>query len=1187
MSQNLLLNPDLLKAATTHPHRVTCFTPLNSDGQQYYTTDDYGNLTRPDGWSLWCVHAREARHAWDPGNKLGWVVPEVKLTEALFNADGSLQKMVYPERWYQGARSIAFFNTWKTSCGGLAQSVQVTPGKTYRFQMYAHAWDSNRDDPKCSGGAGCEAFAMKWNEIPTRYAGDQKKIDALQSTLFRVGIDPNGGDDPLSPDIVWSDEWAIYNAFAPVAVEAKAQSDTITVFTMAMNRWMTKHNDRYMTRLSLTEVGSVAPPSVTPPPISPSPADGLKRSPASVHLIGDNGFLDMVKKLKAQGVSVTGVKACVSIGVLKDVKAIDPNIVTLGRLMKGVHSDVNVEGPSFTGDLKVEAMRVMNSLLPAWEQHRSYVDIWEVINEQDPIGPDGHKRMADFFHYLLNIAEPEGYRIAALSYSMGVPEYNEMEAVASTGLLRRLKENNHGLALHEYASPMNRYFGDAIPGATANPFRGPLAFRYRFWEDFVGGPDGMPDVYLTEVNVAQKLTEMDSEDWYNQMLWYMEGVAQDPYVKMANIFTLGRLGDAWKSFDISLEPYRSQYMRLVLATAGKQEAPQPPVIIEPTPLPVEPYDKTYNVVEADIPIERRKAIYARCADLQQTVGPAATDAVAWAKELLDAGKSVTMVVWDRKPEDYQRWRDWAANIDSRIVVVFEGPGEGQGSGSSGVPWDRDISMKLSRRTDYQNFTDPEIKGRGWQKSLSEVTGVTIHHHGSLGTPEATARDHTNRDGGTPSIHYHIWIERDGTVFLVAPIEERLWHDHNWDYAKHMNHNLAVVLNGALHKYPPTDAQLASLIKVLKWAVAHPEMRITKDNIKGHMDRKAITVCPGWLTAASGYWKNDFLRLWEGVPQKEVTGVHAAPILSAPACGMDTELLRLRSLRRKPRWYKQLYNGDPGVLTWIKRLKGEGIEPVIRMYAPGSHLPGRNPVVAAHIQSVVNAGAVYIEGMNEPNIEMANANWHDRNQVAALAASWWADAKAIIAAGGKAAFPAMAPTDRGAINQTVSGVAWAEQIFEWIGTRYLDEMRQYLKEGKIWLAVHVSPFNKPFDFNPQQPGYVDDFCLLYYEYLQELFRGCYGIVPITISTEGGVYSPKHMKDLTFPVVDGRVVSDYGLVLYDDATWGDYVWKLDDFLRQRGTLDGMCPWTFSDQGVHDTRWHGCGWYDINGHPRSPAA
>jgi len=630
------------------------------------------------------------------------------------------------------------------------------------------------------------------------------------------------------------------------------------------------------------------------------------------------------------------------------------------------------------------------------------------------------------------------------------------------------------------------------------------------------------------------------------------------------------MGEGWSRYD--MRTMWPELCDMMLRVSGRENAlppdvaPQPPVNV----LPVAPYDKRYNVVEADIPLARRFEIYAFCAETQQTVGPAATDAVSWATELLDAGKSVVMAVWDRKTEDRPAWIVWAYNIDPRIEVEF------MGTSPPDVIWDRDVTEGLPYRTDIPEF--PE----GWSlRSLDEIDALTFHHTYGAVDPADMYWYVYEKDGvGRPSQPYTLWIMGDGEIVKANELEWACYHDHTG----YPNYHLSVGVAGRLDTAPPTQAQLESMVKVANWAVDHPEMQILDSDITGHMDW-TTTECPGWSSQGSGYWKNTFLNMWHPV-DSQVTGVHAAPILSAPVNGMDNEISRLRSLREIPNWYKLLYNGDHGMLTWIRLLKDSGIEPVVRLYEPGSHLPGRNPRVVLHAAEVVAAGGEFIEGMNEPNIEMANADWHNLSQANTLAQSWWDDAMYIISVGGKAAFPAMAPTDRGAVNQTVSGVEWFNRIMDWAVDYHYEEFKSYVEQGKIWLAVHVSPFNKLFDFDPEQDGYVDDFCILYYEYLQDQFYEELGSIPVTISTEGGAYSPSHMHDLTFPVVNGFVVDGDGLPIYNDAGWGDYTWDLDSFLRKHNTLDGMCSWTFSDQGVADQRWVGSGWYDKNGAPRSPA-
>jgi hypothetical protein len=86
----------------------------------------------------------------------------------------------------------------------------------------------------------------------------------------------------------------------------------------------------------------------------------------------------------------------------------------------------------------------------------------------------------------MDIADREGYHLGLFSYSLGVPEWEEMRAVVETGVFGQAKAGGHALALHEYAYPMNKWFGGPLPGRPTYPTRGPPACRYRWWyEDFL------------------------------------------------------------------------------------------------------------------------------------------------------------------------------------------------------------------------------------------------------------------------------------------------------------------------------------------------------------------------------------------------------------------------------------------------------------------------------------------------------------------------------------------------------------------------------------------------------------------------------------------------------------------------------------------------------------------------------
>jgi hypothetical protein len=139
--------------------------------------------------------------------------------------------------------------------------------------------------------------------------------------------------------------------------------------------------------------------------------------------------------------------------------------------------------------------------------------------------------------------------------------------------------------------------------------------------------------------------------------------------------------------------------------------------------------------------------------------------------------------------------------------------------------------------------------------------------------------------------------------------------------------------------------------------------------------------------------------------------------------------------------------------------------------------------------------------------------------------------------------------------------------------------EWLRAGDLWLAVHTADFGRAFNYPAVTAEGLDDMCLLGYEPLQTHVARRFGVTPVTMSTEGGVYSPSHL---------GNTPPD-GLgwpVTYTEEAWGPRVKAMFEFLEQRGTLAAMMPWTGTDERVHDPRWLHCGWFDASGNPRSPA-
>lgn len=147
-----------------------------------------------------------------------------------------------PPRVRSGEKSQHYFSFWSTHEGGLMQQVNVVENGRYCFSSWGQAWSSR------------ETLAG-WLSDPNDHG-----------ELFqRVGIDPTGGTDWQSTNVVWGEMRMQYDEFGLFSVDTVAQSDTITVFLWSRPNIPVKHNDVYWddARLTLMESAEVAPGGFT------------------------------------------------------------------------------------------------------------------------------------------------------------------------------------------------------------------------------------------------------------------------------------------------------------------------------------------------------------------------------------------------------------------------------------------------------------------------------------------------------------------------------------------------------------------------------------------------------------------------------------------------------------------------------------------------------------------------------------------------------------------------------------------------------------------------------------------------------------------------------------------------------------------------------------------------------------
>lgn len=144
---------------------------------------------------------RKVATGWTP-----WHVGRSDSSPSFANHDPNYDEESDRIRLDDAGSAQKYFTLFATHHGGIYQEVDsITSGSAYRFSIYAYVWSSSYEDANVSEDPG--------------------------NVVVRVGIDPNGGTDAESEDIVWSTAATFfYDAYRQYAVIATAASSTITVF---------------------------------------------------------------------------------------------------------------------------------------------------------------------------------------------------------------------------------------------------------------------------------------------------------------------------------------------------------------------------------------------------------------------------------------------------------------------------------------------------------------------------------------------------------------------------------------------------------------------------------------------------------------------------------------------------------------------------------------------------------------------------------------------------------------------------------------------------------------------------------------------------------------------------------------------------------------------------------------------
>lgn len=173
------------------------------------------NLQIPDGWSFWYL-GKTPEEATDPNAAPYKHRPEARVLRE-------------PEAGKPAPPLYNLFTSYSTHCWALWQKAASIPGWPVYFTVNAWPWASNGDTWPQDDGSG--------------------------SYWLRIGIDPQGGDDPHAASIVWSHgtaeqvdnpqsgpQWVKGNAQASLFIETDGLGGDATVFIMGFAEWPMKHN---------------------------------------------------------------------------------------------------------------------------------------------------------------------------------------------------------------------------------------------------------------------------------------------------------------------------------------------------------------------------------------------------------------------------------------------------------------------------------------------------------------------------------------------------------------------------------------------------------------------------------------------------------------------------------------------------------------------------------------------------------------------------------------------------------------------------------------------------------------------------------------------------------------------------------------------------------------------------------
>lgn len=307
-------------------------------------------------------------------------------------------------------------------------------------------------------------------------------------------------------------------------------------------------------------------------------------SKLGVHGIHAGPMVEYAQDLTRSGARFPVVKAVDDLGWLVEIKKASPGTITIGRVTSGGYDGApHIEKPET--DLDAMAARLVGFVLEEVEADprlREAVDYWEVVNEPDPPGAEGYRRLSQLMIACIEVAEQHDLKLAIFSLNNGTPEWNEMKAMVDSGVFGRAKDGGHILALHEGVAwpgePIDLMWWnpdepDPIPGAPVVEGAGALTFRYRYLYHLLEERDEIIPLVISEWYCARYESDGGTPaDVLEAVRWYDKRAARDFWFWGFCPFTVGPTAE-WYDADYTFAyPQLMAYMQEI---RGRQNALPP------------------------------------------------------------------------------------------------------------------------------------------------------------------------------------------------------------------------------------------------------------------------------------------------------------------------------------------------------------------------------------------------------------------------------------------------------------------------------------------------------------------------------------------------------------------------------------------------------------------------------------